>query len=710
VNRFRIAAVTICGIVFIAGMIAGTITTYASRVLFDPTIFSTKVAETLEDPGVARVVSGQITDQLINYRRDLTPYRPIILGTVQQIVSSAPFRVVVRQAARKIHPVLITRGKDLSMTVTDLGLIVRQALAAQPQIAEKLPAKARVVLGSTEDWPAGRILLEVLRVGRRMQQRSAIWLGLGLAAGTLGLLLARRKDRFLFRIGLGLTTTALILGAAARFGGDISSGLIRSQMLSDLTGGLWGVFIGPIALRMVVLAGMGIVLTASATTLLQRIDSGLLLRGLWDRIRRRPEHPAKVVTRGLVLILAGIIIAFRPNESMEALAVIAGGFLFFIGLQEVFGTVTRFALARSVVSSPTRAQGRVPASAVAAGAVLVGLLIGGGVLWLSRDEAGPVLGPPAVLAVNGYTELRDRRLNEVVFPTTHNSMSAASIAEWMFANQEREIRQQLEDGVRGFLIDIHYGQPVEGRIKTLLEDEGNARKKYEAVLGKEGVEAAMRIRDRLVGDPDGEQKIYLAHGFCELGSTPFVEVLEEMKEFLVENPNEVVILVIQDEGVAPADVEAAFRESGLEDLVYRGAVTPPWPTLGEMVVRDERVVVFAENKAEGVPWYHLMAGVIQETPYGFKKAEDFSNKPNRGGRNGSLLLMNHWIESAPASLPSNAAIVNAYDFMLNRAKKCRRERKMVPNLVAVDFYRTGDLFRVARALNGIPEPEPVASR
>jgi uncharacterized membrane protein HdeD (DUF308 family) len=709
-NRLRAAAVTLCGIVFVIGMISALITTYASRVLFDQTIFSARVAETLEDPGVARVVSGQIADQLINYRRDLTPYRPIILGTVQQIVSSAPFRAVVRQAARKIHPVLITRGEDLSLTLTDVRLIVREMMAAHPQLAAKLPANARLVVGSTEQWPTGKRLVEVLRIGHRMQRRSGMWLVLGLLMGMLGLLLARRKDRYLFRVGLGLTTTALLFAAVARFGGSISASLIKSPMLSDLTGGLWTVFLGPLAIRMVVLAGMGIVVTASATTLFERIDSGLLLRGLWDRLRRRPVHPWRVVTRGLVLILVGNVVAFRPVEVVQALAVMAGAFLFFIGIQEVFVTLTRFAAARSVVASQSRAGARRPVAALVAGAVLAVLLIGGGALWLSRDTAEPIHGPQAIMAVNGYPELRDRRLNEVVFPTTHNSMSAASIANWMFANQERDIRRQLEDGVRGFLIDIHYGQQVQGRIKTLLEDEGNARKKYEAVLGTEGINAAMRIRDRLVGDPEGEQKIYLAHGFCELGSTPFVEVLEEMKEFLVENPHEVLIIVIQDEGVAPADVQATFRESGLEDLVYRGPVTPPWPTLGEMVMRDERVVVFAENKAEGVPWYHLMGGTIQETPYGFKKAEDFSNAPNRGGRNGSLLLMNHWIESAPASLPSNAAIVNAYAFMLHRARQCRRVRGMVPNLVAVDFYGTGDLFRVARALNGIPEPDSIASR
>ena len=71
--------------------------------------------------------------------------------------------------------------------------------------------------------------------------------------------------------------------------------------------------------------------------------------------------------------------------------------------------------------------------------------------------------------------------------------------------------------------------------------------------------------------------------------------------------------------------------------------------------------------------------------------------------------MNHWIETAPASLPSNAAIVNEYTILLRRARRCREERRMVPNLIAVDFYRTGDLFKVCRTMNGIPEPVSVAS-
>ncbi|HET9253351.1 MAG TPA: hypothetical protein VFP58_14650 [Candidatus Eisenbacteria bacterium] len=712
-NRVRALAVTFCGVVFVAGITISVITRYATRVLFDTTTFSNRVAESLEDPRVARVAAGQITDQLVNLRRDLTPYRPLILGTMQQIVSTAPFRAVVRQAARKIHPVLITRGEDLSLTVNDLGLIVREALESNPAIAQKLPESARLFLGSSEKWPTGKILLRVLHLGHRMQRRVLIWLGLGLVAGVAGVLLARRKDRYLFRIGVGLTVTALVVAGIARFGGSILSGLVRSPMMSDLTGGLWTVFLTPLAARMIVLAGLGIVLTASATAVLERIDSAAILRSLWDRVAQRPTHPARLITRGLVLVLFGIVVAFRPSETLEILAVLAGALIFFVGIQDVFVTATRFARKAVPEAASARARGgRSWVPAAVSVTLLAAVLIGAGIFWFARDTGEPALGPQAIVAVNGSPELRDRRLNEVVFPTTHNSMSAASIADWMFANQERGIREQLEDGIRGFLIDIHYGEPVKGRIKTLLEDEGNARKKYEAVLGAEAVDAAMRIRDRLVGEPEGERQIFLAHGFCELGSTPFVEALREMKEFLVTNPNEVLIVIIQDEGVSPPDVAAAFQESGLDEFVYLGPVTPPWPTLGEMVADGGRVVVFAENNVGEIPWYHRTEGVLQETPYGFKTPEAFSNRPNRGGRNGSLLLMNHWIETAPASLPSNAAIVNAYDFLLRRAKDCRRERRMVPNLVAVDFYRTGDLFKVCRALNGVPEPgtEPIASR
>jgi len=52
-------------------------------------------------------------------------------------------------------------------------------------------------------------------------------------------------------------------------------------------------------------------------------------------------------------------------------------------------------------------------------------------------------------------------------------------------------------------------------------------------------------------------------------------------------------------------------------------------------------------------------------------------------------------------LPSNAAVVNAYEFLLARVRRCERERGHLPNIIAVDFSTTGDLLRVVRTLNGL---------
>jgi hypothetical protein len=332
------------------------------------------------------------------------------------------------------------------------------------------------------------------------------------------------------------------------------------------------------------------------------------------------------------------------------------------------------------------------------------------VLRLAAVLAGAIaiIGRPRPAAVhlesgacNGAPELCGRRLDEVVFPATHNAMSAADIPDWLFPQQEKSIPAQLEDGIRALLVDVHYGIPVGDAVKTDLESDLGSRDKFDKAVGREGVDAAMRIRDRLAGQEEGPRGLYLCHGFCELGASPLLDALRAIHEFLVRNPDEVLVLGIEDYATAQ-DLAAAFAESGLDGLVYRGAAGPPWPTLREMIDTRQRVLVLLESDRKHVPWLHpAYEGMLQETPYHFTQPSEMSCSPNRGGVSGSLFLMNNWIDSTPRPKPSNAAIVNAYDALLARARQCEAERGRRPNLIAVDFYRTGELFRVARALNRV---------
>src|SRR4030095_11245279 len=98
---------------------------------------------------------------------------------------------------------------------------------------------------------------------------------------------------------------------------------------ADLMSGLWPVFVGPLAFRMIVLGGLGIVLTASVTSLLPRLDAAAALRLAWRSARHRPAQPGLMILRGLALVTAGCIVAFHPIETLQVLAVLNGGLLLF---------------------------------------------------------------------------------------------------------------------------------------------------------------------------------------------------------------------------------------------------------------------------------------------------------------------------------------------------------------------------------------------
>ena len=121
------------------------------------------------------------------------------------------------------------------------------------------------------------------------------------------------------------------------------------------------------------------------------------------------------------------------------------------------------------------------------------------------------------------------------------------------------------------------------------------------------------------------------------------------------------------------------------------------------------VLLFIESGRPGVPWVRPAFVNVQETPYTFHAPSEFSCAPNRGGTAGSLLQVNHWIETTPAPRPSNAAIVNARDVLLPRLDQCARERAHQVNIVAVDFYRSGDLLAVVAELNGIVRAGPAST-
>ena len=286
-----------------------------------------------------------------------------------------------------------------------------------------------------------------------------------------------------------------------------------------------------------------------------------------------------------------------------------------------------------------------------------------------------------VLLCNGHRELCDRRLDQVAFAGTHNSMSAASLG-WIFPNQDGWIETQLEAGFRALLIDVHYW----GRAESI--------QRYLAPFPTEYQTAAVSAVARAAPARPG---VFLCHGLCSLGATPLSMGLTAVADFLRRHPREVVILSVEDY-VAPDDLVEAFRSSGLLDLVYDREGSDRWPTLGEMIEDDRRIVVFADHGGGDPSWYLPFGSHIQDTPANVRSPGGFTCGPNRGDPGAPILLLNHWITALPPDRVS-AFHVNRRASLMAHVERCRRERGMEPTILAVDFSSIGDALRVVDELN-----------
>ena len=681
---------------------------YANRVVFNPRAFAQRSALALGDPRVASFLAERVADQAVARKPDLIAVRPVIVTAARTVIASEPFRALFQRASEKAHELAFSKATEtVVLSLPDFAVLLNSAVSRMdPSVRQRLPSELGAQLGHDVDAAMGAGALRVLRAASQLRRLVLLSLIVGacLLATSVGLMPDRRRGLLL--AGLALAAAAILLFALPGVLGMLVSARIEDAGLRAAARGVWGAFSGRLETWALVLGGMGLVLAAAASSFASRVEDRPLKRA-WEWLHGSSGNRGSELLRSAGLLVVGLASALQPLDTLRLLALLAGAAMTFDGVRRLFALIAprldEPATGAQAAGDSARgaARGRRPWLRYAAAALVVLALIGSGLAWL--NSAGAV--PRAVLEgrCNGSPALCDLPLDKVVFPGAHNAMSAADFPGWLFPNQEVGLTGQLRHGIRALLFDVHNGVPVAGRVKTEIDDEPGSRAKFEKAVGAEGIDAAMRIRDRLVGPPEGPKAAYLCHGFCELGARPLVEALRDIRDFLIENPGEVLLIVIEDY-VPPADIARDFAESGLLEYVYKGATGPPWPTLRQLVEANERVLVAAENDRGDLPWYHLAYQLTQETPYHFETATEFSCRANRGGDGKSFFLMNHWIDTTPTPKPSNAAIINQRDFILARARQCESERGKRPTILAVDFALTGDVVGAAAEMNGIGAP------
>lgn len=302
---------------------------------------------------------------------------------------------------------------------------------------------------------------------------------------------------------------------------------------------------------------------------------------------------------------------------------------------------------------------------------------------------------------NGSAALCSQPLQDVIFPGTHNSFAASDEPGWHFANQTYPIPRQLRDGIRAFLLDVHYGvrDPANGRVRTDLAAEGSDRNKVAEQLPA----SALRVADRVAGGVGlgrlkGASEPFLCHTLCELGAEPLGRELRAMASFLRHNPGQVLVVIVEDY-VPPATIEKAFGAAGLTRYAETLAMHSKLPTLGQLVHSDRRLLVFAEEGGGSPPWYMPAFDFIQDTPLGALHPAELSCARYRGTSASPLLLINHWVPPFPPS-PTLNAVIGRAGFLRTRIERCTRERGIRGAILAVDFYERTDVVDVAAQLNG----------
>ena len=153
--------------------------------------------------------------------------------------------------------------------------------------------------------------------------------------------------------------------------------------------------------------------------------------------------------------------------------------------------------------------------------------------------------------------------------------------------------------------------------------------------------------------------------------------------------------------VSPEDTQKVLEQAKLLDRVWNYDYSQPPPTLREMIDAKRNLLVLGEHQGGTLPWYTKGYGIFQDTPFTFADPSQFSCAHNRGPADAPLFELNHFITTKEPPSVAEARVVNAYDVLMGRARQCQAERKLLPNIVAVNFSSVGDLMRVVHDLNGL---------
>jgi hypothetical protein len=683
---------------------AATIALYVDANLFNSARFADHAQEALQAPEVRDVVSDRLGDFVVNeLAEDAVAVRPLIDSISGIVIESAAFQRFFRTAVLQTHRALIEGDSDNAvLTIANVGIIVSQGLRQlAPDIGNQIPESFDDALLQVANFNSVQGLSDAAKLSHDLAVYLLILTVLLLATAYA---ISTDRLRSVGRLGVSLILGGGLIVAAyfvARFFAlrpAIKGGVV-DRHVGEL---IWDSFMSNLLTISVLLIGLGVVLSVVIDGVLSGVRVQDRVRSFADRVQSPGSTRARVGW-ALVTVCFGLWLALAPLQAAGFTLTVVGVIVIAIGLQELAliaapNVSADSGEAAAELRGERRKYARVAAVAAIGAMITVTIVgavqVGGGLqsLGLVRSSG----------SCNGDEKLCDRPLNDVAIAATHNSMSVASNPNWLFPAQEESIATQLNDGIHGLLFDVYYAYPGRRVYTDTVRSSPKARSEMRQQFGYQFVDAADRIRRSLSKPAGVKPELFMCHGFCELGATPLTDATSALRTYMEQNPREVVVVVIEDY-VPWQDMAKAFEAAGLKKYAYEGPWGPEWPTLGEMIDKNQRLVLMTEKEEPTIPWMHNAYDSVQETPFHFSTVDQLrapsSCDEERGSPDNTIFLINNWVDTAPNPRPSIARRVNSESFLTSRIARCEKRRNLLANLIAVDFYKEGDLFGVVDQLN-----------
>lgn len=313
-----------------------------------------------------------------------------------------------------------------------------------------------------------------------------------------------------------------------------------------------------------------------------------------------------------------------------------------------------------------------------------------GVAAFGRDPVPNVLKQCYLVAPIGAQAQAEKPINQYTYLGTHNAIASYAYGYNLQNSQRYNVTTQLNGGARMLEIDIVYDNPNDKEPAGV----------YICHCG-EAPHSNSSIEVKRANDKGLKSKAWLPNWSAGAPFTRFSKILQEIDNWLVAHPSEIVFVMPQNNSATVAQFDNEVILAGLRTRTYlKPDSRNAWPTKPELVASNQRLIILAADgtdltgsKYANKKGYLVWKGNITPKMYGSKNAYNTAV-----GEEDKFLTIGSFEMVATDAITSR--YYNDYD-ELNK-KKAEWVAKGItrfPTFIQVNQVQIGDALRFVNELN-----------